>query len=109
VNPLSIAEIAPWPAFVKPPRSARRSNNRFAGKPRPKGGGTKFGLGKPWVAEVRSLRALLKALHAQCPPGVKVDHEFVGLDVLEHIYDLDRQSLHVLSMVFATLWRASNR
>jgi hypothetical protein len=53
------------------------------------------------------MRGLLKALHAQC--NVMGDYEAVGLDMLEHVYELDRRSLHIVSMAFATLWRLSNR
>jgi hypothetical protein len=56
---------------------------------------------------MRLLRAMLKAAHAQCPRGVTADVDNLGLDIIEHLGELDPKAVHLLRAVFATLHRLS--
>jgi hypothetical protein len=78
----------------------------ITGKSRPKGGTAH--RGEAWTQQVRLLRVLLETTHCQCPQGVQADADAVGLDIIEHLGELDPKAVHVLRTVFATLHRLSH-
>jgi hypothetical protein len=61
-----------------------------------------------WAEQSRALRALLKAIHQQCPSRPpKGGSDRVGEEIIEHLDRLDAPSLYLLRITFAELFKLS--
>jgi hypothetical protein len=80
------------------------SNPRSPTKRRPTAGTSHRGW--PWVAAVHCLKAAAQNAHSHADPS-PISADQVGGEIIDHINDLDNQSLRVLRVTLGILVRWS--